>query len=82
MRRGDETIRASNASTPREEVRRKYELVATNVFETESLQEGEAERGEEVADEEAVAAAGAKQAFQVVVDHRFCQPIHERVEYP
>ena len=50
MRRGDETIRAGNTGSLREQVRRQDELVATNVFETESLREGKTER-EEVADE-------------------------------
>ena len=50
MRHGDETVRASNTGSLREQVRRQDELVATNVFETESLREGKTER-EEVADE-------------------------------
>ena len=48
------------------EVQRQEEHVATNVFKTESLRGGTAER-EEVADEEAEATASAKQTFQVVV---------------
>ena len=42
-----------------QEVQRKADHVATNVFKNESLREGNTER-EEVADEEAVAAASAK----------------------